>query len=177
MFCGMLLGGIGVGRLTRSLGLGKVLAIGVSTFSLAMLGCAVSTTPWLLVVLRFIAGAGLGMVMPGCMALVRQGSTFKTSALAISVVMAGIPTGGIFASAAAYFFAADVGWRPFFVAGALLGIFMIPVTVLMTRTARSLRSAVTAAPAKKLPHEVLGPLVAGAAATFCFLLSFYGLIT
>ena len=146
VFIGMLLGGLAAGWLNSRYGQRKVLVCGISVFSAAMLCTASVHDSVLFTGTRLLAGAGLGVVMPVCMAMARSACSSSMSSLCISVVMGGIPAGGIAASLLSWLTASHVGWRPLFVVGALIG-------------------------------PVLIPAIAGMAATFCFLLSFYGLMT
>lgn len=178
-FVGMLVGGVLVGRLSGRLGLAVVLRAGIGVFSLAMLLSAAAPGVPLLGLGRLIAGIGLGVVMPGCMSITRSRCDVATSPLAISVVMAGIPMGGMTASLVSYLWAVQTGWRILFALGAFLGAAIFPMAMAMVRRSTHIDSSpAQALSTKQLPlTQVIRPVIAGAIATFCFLLSFYGLIT
>jgi len=61
---GMLIGALGAGAVTDRLGRRRIMLIGITWFSVAMVGCALAPTPELLGLLRFVAGFGLGGVIP-----------------------------------------------------------------------------------------------------------------
>lgn len=187
VFIGMLLGGLAAGWLNSRYGQRKVLVCGISVFSATMLCTASVHDSVLFTGTRLLAGAGLGVVMPVCMAMARSACSSSMSSLCISVVMGGIPAGGIAASLLSWLTASHVGWRPLFVVGALIGPVLIPLLFSVLRrivdpereaTDREVAQDVSPGSRRGVPlRELLAPAIAGMAATFCFLLSFYGLMT
>ncbi|RLP06074.1 MFS transporter [Propionibacterium australiense] len=133
---------------------------------------------------RLVAGAALGLVMPICMSLARAASGMRFGPFCISLVMGGIPAGGIIAACLSYFCASWMGWRPLFIVGALLGPLLLPIVMGMVRsgaTGFGVKVSGNAATERSAASGACGalvkPAVAGALATFFFLLSFYGLVT
>ena len=181
VFCGMLVGGLCVGWLGCRLTQLGMLRWGFFVFSGAMLVAGLAPGAGWLGAARFVAGAALGMVMPICMAMARSASGQRFGPLCISLVMGGIPAGGIFATCLSYLCVSWTGWRMLFVVGALLGPAVFPIVVGVMRSdetafpARSTREAATRR--SIVAGRAVQPAIAGALATFFFLLSFYGLVT
>ena len=189
VFIGMLLGGLAAGWLSSRYGQRRALCCGILVFSAAMLCTALAHDPGLFAGTRMLAGVGLGVVMPVCMAMARSACSSSTSSLCISVVMGGIPAGGIVSSLLVWLTASHIGWRPLFVVGALIGPLLIPLLLSVfggrwpigprrNPVSRETAWEVPADRRRGVPfRELLTPAIAGMAATFCFLLSFYGLMT
>ena len=87
VFIGMLLGGLAAGWLSSRYGQRRVLVCGISVFSAAMLCTALVHDSVLFAGTRLLAGVGLGVVMPVCMAMARSACLSAMSSLCISVVM------------------------------------------------------------------------------------------
>jgi AAHS family benzoate transporter-like MFS transporter len=66
---GMLIGALGAGAITDAIGRRRIMLIGISWFSVLMVACSLAPTPGLLGLLRFLAGLGLGGVIPSAIAL------------------------------------------------------------------------------------------------------------
>lgn len=178
VFVGMLLGGLSVGPLVRRLGVKGMLAVGIGCFSVVMAGAALAHHPWMLGFLRLVAGWGLGAVMPACMAMTRQSTTSRSGPLAISAVMAGIPLGGIAASIFTYLGVGALGWRGLFGVGALLSVLLLPfVPLFAKRVAVHGDEAPVPRQGQLVPRPFRFVVAIGCLATFCFLLTFYGLVT
>ena len=177
VFVGMLLGGLSVGALVRRLGVKGMLAVGIGCFSVAMAGAALAHHPWALGLFRLMAGWGLGAVMPACMAMTRQSSTSRSGPLDISAVMAGIPLGGIVASIFTYLGVGALGWRGLFGMGALLSVLLLPFVSLFAKRVATRTDAAPTRQGEPVPRSFRFVVAIGCLATFCFLLTFYGLVT
>ncbi len=176
-FIGMLLGGLAVGMLCARYGQRRILIGGILLFSAAMLAAAAAPNVLVLWITRLLAGCGLGVVMPICMAAVRASCSRVAIPLCFSLVTGGIPAGGALAALASRAAALQIGWRPLFGGGALLGMVLLPVLGVVLRAGRS-RGAEQPATSRTVPwRDLILPALAGSLATFCFLLSFYGLMT
>lgn len=176
-FIGMLLGGLTVGPLCTRWRHDRVLISGVLLFSAAMLGTMLSLNVVFMWITRLLAGCGLGVVLPLCMAAVRRSCSSGAIPLCFSLVTGGIPAGGAIAALASRATAEQFGWRPLFGAGALLGVALLPMVSVVLRS-RSVSQMSEREERPPVPWRSLAlPATAGALATFCFLLSFYGLMT
>ncbi|PWI09828.1 MFS transporter [Streptomyces sp. NWU339] len=120
VYLGMLIGAIVCGPLADRFGRRRlVLASGV-IFTLFTVGCAVAATPWQFGLFRLLAGIGMGGVMPSCVALAKEYAPRGRSALVATVVLAGVPVGGVLAALTAAAWGETLGWRGLFGAGAAL---------------------------------------------------------
>lgn len=124
---GMLLGALGAGALTERLGRRQIVLIGVTWFSIAMLACAVAPNPEMLTVLRFIAGLGLGGVIPSSIALTMDYAPRQRRQLYNALMFAGYPVGGVLAASLARGLLEDHGWRPLFALGAAPLVLVLPL--------------------------------------------------
>ncbi|SDC46276.1 MFS transporter [Streptomyces prasinopilosus] len=120
VYLGMLIGAVVCGPLADRLGRRRlVLASGV-IFTLFTVGCAVAATPWQFGLFRLLAGIGMGGVMPSCVALAKEYAPRGRSALVATVVLAGVPVGGVLAALTAAAWGGALGWRGLFGVGAAL---------------------------------------------------------
>lgn len=120
VYLGMLIGAIVCGPLADRLGRRRlVLASGV-IFTLFTVGCAVAAAPWQFGLFRLLAGIGMGGVMPSCVALAKEYAPRGRSALVATIVLAGVPVGGVLAALTAAAWGESLGWRGLFGVGAAL---------------------------------------------------------
>jgi AAHS family benzoate transporter-like MFS transporter len=181
VFVGMLLGGIAAGRVVAALGLARALIPGFLLFTLATAGIALAGDGLQLALLRFLAGLGLGVVLPATLSLARASVQPRHGALAISIVMAGLPVGGMLAALVSLQLIPVGGWRPLFLAGGALGLLLLALLgPVLARAARGMAAA--AAPAAGRLRGLFSPasrpvLLIGALATLADLLAWYGLST
>lgn len=127
IFVGMLLGGIFAGKINQALGLIKCIVAGFLLFTLSTALIGVAQSGVQIGLLRLLAGLGLGVVLPTGMAMARQHVQAKHSALAISIVMSGIPIGGMLAAVVSHAIIPSYGWRPLFISGGILGAIVLIV--------------------------------------------------
>ncbi|MGY3205027.1 MFS transporter [Streptomyces sp. TE5632] len=120
VYLGMLIGAIVCGPLADRFGRRRlVLASGV-IFTLFTVGCAVAAAPWQFGLFRLLAGIGMGGVMPSCVALAKEYAPRGRSALVATIVLAGVPVGGVLAALTAAAWGETLGWRGLFGVGAAL---------------------------------------------------------
>jgi len=203
---GMLLGALGAGALTEKLGRRQIVLVGITWFSIAMLACSAAPDPGSLTVLRFVAGVGLGGVIPSSIALTMEYAPRERRQLYNALMFAGYPVGGVLAASMARWLLADHGWRPLFALGAGPLMLVLPLAwrylpespgYLLSRgrtdEARTVAqqygldfealrrehtaSADNAGPRALFQPQVLVATVLFGAASFCGLLLVYGLNT
>lgn len=182
IFVGMLLGGVAAGVVTQCLGLARSIGYGFALFTVATALIAWTASGWQLGALRFVAGLGLGVVLPAGLSLARKSSRQQHGALVISLVMSGIPLGGMLAAVVSQWIIPQWGWRPLFVAGGALGLLvlllMAPLIARYEKQPAVDASASTAGRPIEWRNVLRGAsrtvLVIGTLATLADLLTWYG---
>lgn len=126
---GMLIGATTVGTLTDTLGRRRTL-IGCLTWFSAMTGlCALATSPEMFGLFRFLAGLGLGGVLPTATALAGEYSHPKARNLVFAIIFSGFPVGGIIAALTGIFVIPRFGWQTMFLLGLLPLALLVPVAL------------------------------------------------
>lgn len=183
---GMLIGALAVGALTDLIGRRKVLLGCLVWFSLAMGLCAVAPSAGLFAAARFLAGLGLGGVMPTTVALTVEYAPADRHHRYNALMFSGYSVGGVLAALLAIWFLPDYGFRMLFALGMLPLITIVPLAWRFLPESRQFRERRSAgAPAKAaggLPRALFsGPKLAASVlfplASFCGLLLVYGLNT
>jgi AAHS family 4-hydroxybenzoate transporter-like MFS transporter len=116
---GMAIGALLFGHLGDRWGRRRAMLVAVLLFALSTLGCAVVASTTQLLVLRLLAGIGLGGALPNAAALVSESAPLRWRALLTSVVIVGVPVGGVLGGELAAQLLPLYGWRGVFVAGGL----------------------------------------------------------
>lgn len=186
---GMLVGALAVGTLTDLIGRRKVLLVCLVWFSVAMGLGAVAPSAAIFTACRFLAGLGLGGVMPTTVALTVEWAPKDRHHLFNALMFSGYSVGGILAALLAIWFLPDYGFRMLFALGALPLVTVVPLAYRYLPESRDfqpraekpaasgaggLRRALpmTLFTRQRLVASVLFPL-----ASFCGLLLVYGLNT
>ncbi|KAA9151053.1 aromatic acid/H+ symport family MFS transporter [Amycolatopsis acidicola] len=126
---GMLLGALAAGMLTDVLGRRKIIITGVTVFSLASALCALAPDVTTFGIARFVAGVGLGGLLPSAIALVMEYAPSWRKNLAVTVVMTAHQAGGAVAGALGLSVAESLGWRSVFWLGAIPLVVVLPLIV------------------------------------------------
>ncbi|CAM5671477.1 MFS transporter [Streptomyces spiroverticillatus] len=124
---GMLIGALTAGNLTDWLGRRPMLAGSVLLFSLGSALCAAAGTPALFGAGRFVAGLGLGGLMPLCLAMVMEFAPPRRAALTTGLLMTSYHAGGMVATGLGLTLAPAAGWRWVFWAGVLPAVVTVPL--------------------------------------------------
>jgi MFS transporter, AAHS family, 4-hydroxybenzoate transporter len=120
MMIGGLLGGIIGDRFGRRTALlGSVVTFAILTFLVAYVD-----TVFMLGVLRFLAGIGLGGAMPNAATLASEYVPRKQRPFAVTLTIVCIPLGGFVASTMASTLGPAFGWRGLFIAGGIVPIVL-----------------------------------------------------
>ena len=115
---GMMFGAIFFGTLADRIGRKNVIAITFIFFSLFTFLCGFAETPTLFSAFRFLAGLGLGGIMPNVIALLTDYAPKSMRSMIVSIVLCGYSVGGILAPLLGIFLMPTFGWESiFWVAG------------------------------------------------------------
>jgi AAHS family benzoate transporter-like MFS transporter len=199
---GMLIGALAAGAVTDVIGRRKIVLVGIAWFSVAMGLCAVAPSAEVLGLFRFLAGLGLGGVLPSAIALTVEYAPRGRRQLYNALMFAGYSVGGVLAAVLALALVADQGWRVMFWIGVAPLVLVLPLAAaflpesaayLAARGRRAEAEELAArygatldpAPAADIPtgpRVLFGPAYRTAtllfgAASFCGLLLVYGLNT
>lgn len=122
---GMMFGAMFFGALADKLGRRKMLVLCITLFSLFTAAAGLTHEPISFSITRFIAGLGIGGVLPIAAAQMGEFSPASIRARLVAMVFAGYAVGGVLVAVVGKQLIADYGWQStFFVAA--LPIAMIP---------------------------------------------------
>ncbi|MGY1883945.1 MFS transporter [Blastococcus sp. SYSU DS0753] len=124
---GMLIGALLSGALTDVLGRRKVMLASVTWFSVAMALTAAAPNAEIFGFLRFVAGLGLGGVVPTAIALTVEYSPKDRRQLNNALMYSGYSVGGIFAALAGLALLPETDFRVMYALGALPLVVVLPV--------------------------------------------------
>ncbi|WP_158852686.1 MFS transporter [Saccharothrix deserti] len=124
---GMLVGALGAGVVTDIVGRRRIMLIGITWFSVMMLACSLAPGPGALGLLRFLAGLGLGGVIPSAIALTVEYAPRGRRQFHNALMFAGYSVGGVGAAVLALLLLADHGWRPLLAIGAAPLLVVLPL--------------------------------------------------
>jgi MFS transporter, AAHS family, benzoate transport protein len=124
---GMLFGAMMVGTITDIVGRRKIMLFCISWFSLFMGLCAIAPSPELLGLFRFIAGLGLGGVVPTAIALTIEYAPPHRRSFTNALMFSGYSVGGILAALLAIPLLPAFGWRVMFAIGLAPLLLIVPL--------------------------------------------------
>jgi AAHS family benzoate transporter-like MFS transporter len=124
---GMLVGALVIGTVTDIVGRRRIMLACIAWFSAAMLVAAVAPSPELFGLSRFVAGLGLGGVVPTAIALTIEYAHPRHRSTTNAIMFCGYSIGGILAALTAIWVIPEVGWRAMFGIGAALGLLLLPL--------------------------------------------------
>lgn len=128
-FFGMLLGALLVGTVTDVIGRKKALIICIVWYSIAMGLCALAPTPEFLSLMRFIAGLGLGGVLPTATALTTEYAPRRWRTVVYALMFSGFPLGAVLAASLAIPIIPAFGWRVMFLIGIAPLFVVVPLAL------------------------------------------------
>lgn len=113
---GMMFGAIGLGTLSDRIGRRWTIVICVFLFSVFTAAAGLTTEPVSFSVMRFIAGLGIGGVMPNIVAQMTEYSPRKIRSVMTTLMFSGYALGGILAAVLGKQLIGDYGWQSVFMA-------------------------------------------------------------
>ncbi|TWE05172.1 AAHS family benzoate transporter-like MFS transporter [Neobacillus bataviensis] len=111
---GMMFGAILFGTLADRIGRKSVISITLILFSLFTFLCGFANTPTVFSTLRFLAGLGLGGIMPNVIALLTDYAPKTMRSMVVSIVLCGYSVGGILAPLLGILLMPNFGWQSIF---------------------------------------------------------------
>ncbi|MGH3586072.1 MAG: MFS transporter, partial [Pseudonocardia sp.] len=126
---GIMVGALTIGAVTDIIGRRRTLLLTVTSFSAFTLLCAAAPDPWTFGVLRFLAGLGLGGVLPVAIALVNEYARPGRGGSATTILMTGFHAGAVLTAMLGIVVIPAMGWRAMFVIGALPALVLVPLIV------------------------------------------------
>lgn len=124
---GMLIGALTAGNITDWLGRRPVLVASIVLFSAGSAVCALAGSPEVFGAGRFLAGLGLGGLMPLCLTMVLEFAPPRRAALTTGLLMTSYHAGGMAATGLGLTVAPAAGWRWVFWAGVLPAVVAVPL--------------------------------------------------
>lgn len=124
---GMLIGALAAGYLTDRIGRRRLIVLCIAWFSAAMAVSALAPTPELFGLTRFVAGIGLGGVVPTAIALTVEFAPPGRRNAANALMFSGYSVGGVLAALGGMWMIEAWGWRSMFWTGALVGVVLTVV--------------------------------------------------
>lgn len=121
---GMMVGGAIGGILGDKIGRRNALLGSVVTFGILTIGVAFATDVTTLIVLRFLAGLGLGGAMPTATAIASEYVPRRKRPVAVTLTVICVPLGGAFAGWIGGYILPRYGWRVLFGVGGTLPLLL-----------------------------------------------------
>lgn len=122
---GMMFGAIFLGTIADKIGRRKAIAICVALFSIFTAAAGMTTDPVMFSVMRFLAGLGIGGVMPNVVAQMTEYSPKKIRATMVTLMFSGYAVGGMLAALLGKGMLEAYGWSSVFLAAGV-PVLMIP---------------------------------------------------
>ncbi|MCH4243628.1 3-(3-hydroxy-phenyl)propionate transporter MhpT [Acinetobacter gerneri] len=154
---GLLPGALVGGRYADRIGRKKVLIWSVTIFAVFTLCTSWVSSFYSLLLVRFLAGAGLGAAMPNLIALASESTTPEKRGRAVGLMYCGMPIGAILVSLlAAYDMSGN--WKTIFYVGGIVPLIVVPLMIKFLPESREFlkaQDAVRSSDQKKLSYKDL----------------------
>jgi MFS family permease len=124
---GVGIGALLIGPLTDRFGRRKTLIACVIWFSLFTLAVAFAGSVAAFTTLRFLAGLGLGAVLPTALAYMSEDAPPGRNSRAVTRVMTGYHVGAVLTALLALWLIDASGWEAMFVVGGVAGLLIVPL--------------------------------------------------
>ena len=124
---GVMVGALVVGTVSDYIGRRQTMLWTVIAFSALTLACAFATNPWFFGLLRFLAGLGLGGVLPTALALINEYAARGRAGAATTNMMTGYHIGAVLTALVGILVVERFGWQWMFVIGAVPAVVLVPL--------------------------------------------------
>ena len=114
---GMAVGMAVAGAIADRIGRRRVLAASVLLFGSATISIGFSPDLWTIILLRFVAGLGIGGALPCASTMTAEYAPARARTLAVSLTIVSFPLGGMLAGIFAGYILPLYGWRGLFIIG------------------------------------------------------------
>lgn len=128
---GMTVGAMTLGLIGDRIGRRPAIMIGLALFGLSTLATAWATDTTHILVLRFIAGLGMGGCTPVLLALAAEYGPARLRGAIMTGVLLGLPAGAMLGGLLAARMLPVIGWEGIFVVGGLAPLALLAVTALI----------------------------------------------
>jgi AAHS family 4-hydroxybenzoate transporter-like MFS transporter len=123
---GGLIGAVAAGSISDRIGRRPVLLCAVALFALATLATPLTMSLPGLVGLRLVAGFGLGAALPGMVSITSEYTPARLRTMAVALMFAGFPLGGVVSGLAAAALVPAFGWTSLFYVGGI-ALLLLPL--------------------------------------------------
>ena len=128
-FAGMLVGAILAGRISDGVGRKRAVLGCAAVFSVFTILCALAPNAPVFAAFRFLAGVGLGGLVPSANALVAGVVPPRLRAMVATLMMSGVPIGGTIAALSGIWIISRFGWQGMFLIAVIPLIGLLPLGV------------------------------------------------
>jgi len=125
---GMMFGALIFGTLSDRIGRKKAIVICIFMFSGFTFINGFAETPLQFGILRFLAGLGIGGVMPNAVALMTEYAPKKVRSTLVTLMFSGYSVGGMLSAGLGIFLIPNFGWQSVFYVG-LVPILLLPLII------------------------------------------------
>ena len=127
-FAGMMVGALGAGNLADRLGRRRTILGSIAWFTVFTGLSGLAPSPETFGILRFVAGVGLGGLVPSANALTAEFVTPRLRSGVSTIMMSGVPIGGSVAALLAIPVIPNLGWQAMYLF-AFSGVFLLVLAV------------------------------------------------
>ena len=128
---GVAIGALIAGPLSDRFGRKKIILLSVLMFSVFSLICAFAATPLQMSLLRFIAGLGLGAVMPNCVTLLAEYMPERRKGVMITLMFSGFNIGSGLGGFIAAALLSRYNWTAVLIFGGAVPLMLLPFLSLL----------------------------------------------
>lgn len=126
-FAGMLVGALGAGHLADRLGRRRTILWSTLWFSLFTALCTFAPNPEVFGLFRFLAGLGLGGLVPSANALTAEFVRMRSRSAVATIMMSGVPIGGSAAALLGLWLLPTFGWRAMYAVAFAAVVVLLPL--------------------------------------------------